>query len=163
MKVMVELTLPQDGELLAIISEKAGVKLVATGTALGEETTKAPRKAKKAADVAASATPVEALPAKDPLLDAPAPAPAAAAPVAMSESESAARAAEANKAIVRAYPTKGADDLPEGFHKAKAVLAEFGVARTTDLVHAQRLQYIARLEAMIAAKAASPAQAAAGL
>jgi hypothetical protein len=79
----------------------------------------------------------------------------ATAPVAMTEAESTAAAQDANKRLVKAFPTiSTADKMPEGFHKAKALLAEFGVARTTDLVHAQRVQYITKIDALIAAKGA---------
>lgn len=114
--------------------------------------TQKPRKEKK---TAAPAAPPSA-PAFDPMMDVgDAPKSAApAAPAAMTEAESTLKAQEANKALVKAFPTIGADKMPEGFHKAKALLSEFGVARTTDLVHAQRVSYIAKIDALIAAKPA---------
>lgn len=72
----------------------------------------------------------------------------------MTEAESTIKAQEANKALVKAFPVKQADGMPEGFHKAKVILAEYGVARTTDLVHAQRVGYIAKIDALIAARPA---------
>ena len=126
-----------------------GSELPLVGTVIGAKIRK-PRAAKDA-PVTAPATP-----AFDPMTDmggAAAPAPTS-APAGMTEAESAIKAQEANKAIVKAFPTKQSDGMPEGFHKAKAILTEFGVARTTDLVHAQRIQYVAKLDALLAARAA---------
>ncbi len=145
--------------LLALEQERIEAGVVAgapapVATAVAEPQPEKPKRAKKAAEVAAPAP----APAFDPMMDmgghvGAAPA-APAAPFAMTEAESTAAAQEANKRLVKAFPTKKAgDDMPEGFYKAKAVLTEFGVARTTDLVHAQRVQYVAKIDALIAAKA----------
>ena len=84
----------------------------------------------------------------DLMLDAGA-APAAKAD--MTEIESSAAAQDAAKAIVQRFPKSGADNRPEGFHLAKKLLNEdFRVARITDLVHAQRLQFITKVKALIA-------------
>lgn len=146
------------GNAVAAYYEKAGSPLLTvpaqpeapdSPTAIDAELrTRTPRKPRAVKEPAAPA------PTFDPMMDmggAAAPSPAApAAPVAMSEAESTAGAQDANKRLVKAFPTiLSADKMPEGFHKAKALLSEFGVARTTDLVHAQRVQYIAKIDALI--------------
>lgn len=122
--------------------------------------TEKPKRTKKADAPAPAPAPAAtpAAPASDPLMQGadvqPAAQPAPAAPAAMTEAESTVKAQEANKALVKAFPVKQADGMPEGFHKAKVLLAEYGVARTTDLVHAQRVGYIAKIDALIAARPA---------
>lgn len=145
------LTLPQDS-----------AKLAAIGELLGGAATAAPAAPKTRKKAEAAAAPAPAAPAEapfDPMMDtggaAAAAAPAApAAPAAMTEAESTVKAQEANKALVKAFPAPQADKMPEGFHKARALLAEFGVARTTDLIHTQRIAYIAKIDALIAARPA---------
>lgn len=143
------LTLPQDSAKLAAIGELLGGAAIAAPAA--------PKTRKKAEPAAAPAPAAPAEAPFDPMMDtggAAATPPAPAAPAAMTEAESTVKAQEANKALVKAFPTPQADKMPEGFHKAKALLSEFGVARTTDLVHAQRIAYIAKIDALIAARPA---------
>lgn len=191
MKVIVtmELTLPQDGEKLALLAEMSGVKLVAAAApalavhapAVAQVLTAEPkpRKARKpkgeigegtGADEARAET---SAPAGDPLMQAEV-APTnvlagemkgAAAAVAavfsmpvLTEDQSLDRAKELAKLIVEAYPEKEAGtNRPKGFRLAMELLAKHKVARTTDLIHSQRLQFIAEGDAILKAAPAGVA------
>lgn len=111
-----------------------------------EPKTRKPRATK--AEPAAAPAPVAPV---DPLMDlGAAPTQPAAAPE-MTEAESAAKVQEAAKDIVKAFPKIGAENRPEGFHMARKLLNdEFKVARITDLVHAQRIQFITKVAALVA-------------
>jgi len=80
----------------------------------------------------------------------------------MTEAESLAAVQDAAKAIVQRFPNAGnsADGRPEGFAIAKKLLAEeFRVGKLNDLVHAQRLQFIIKVKAIIAVADKQPAAA----
>lgn len=119
------------------------------------------RKPRTPKEDAPKAVPVE--PVVDPTLDilglrggvvAETPAPIAE----LTEEESVAKARELGMALVKRFnkPTgklgpKG-EPIPEGYDVALRLLADdFHVARIGDLVHAQRLQFITRVKALIAA------------
>lgn len=176
MKVIVtmELTLPEDGEKLAILAEMSGVKLAPTSAATTltpAESTK-PRGKKAAAAAPApilapsAATIAPSIPV-DPLMQdettAPPPPPAAAAAAGagvLTEDQSLDKAKDIAKRLVEAYPEKEpATNRPKGFRLAMELLGKHKVARTTDLVHAQRVQFVTEGEALIG-KAAPVAVAA---
>ncbi len=159
--VSLELELPQDGEKLAILAEMSGVKLAPAGafvpSALPTETVaapaKAPRAKKEKASVLVAPIPFEP-PTGDPLMQAEAAAPAPAAQVLTStvvytEEKSALRAADLAKTLCTTFDEKEANNRPKGFRLALELLAKHKVARTTDLVHAQRLAFIADAEALL--------------
>jgi hypothetical protein len=162
MKVIVtmELTLPEDGEKLAILAEMSGVKLAPTGTAtLTPAAAAAPRARKPKTDAPAAPAPAPAIPAAplDPLMQdettAPPAAPAPAAPAAagvLTEDQSLDKAKDIAKRLVEAYPEKEpSTNRPKGFRLAMELLGKHKVARTTDLVHAQRVQFVTEGEALI--------------
>ena len=70
----------------------------------------------------------------------------------MTEQESSEKVREAAKAVVKRFPNSSATDgNPEGFHMAKKLLTEkYKVARITDLVHAQRVQFIQDVNFLVA-------------
>lgn len=119
-----------------------------------------PKTRAKKDKVAAAPAPVAP---SDPLMQAevaPIPAPVAAAPAAaaasvvMTEDQSLDRAKNLAKLIVEAYPEKEAGtNRPKGFRLAMELLSKHKVARTTDLIHSQRLQFIAEGDALLAAAA----------
>lgn len=152
--VTFELELPQDGEKLARLAELSGVTLAPTGTVTAAPAAPKTRtKKEKPAESAPSAP----TPSGDPLMQAetshalPPAAPQVPASVAvLTEEQSLEKAKDLAKKLVEAFPQKGADNRPQGFRMALDLLAKFKVARTTDLVHADRLTFIAEGEAMLA-------------
>lgn len=95
-----------------------------------------------------AAPPAAAAPAGDPLMQAettplPPASPAAVAAV-LTEDQSLERAKDLAKLIVEAYPEKEpSTNRPKGFRLAMELLSKFKVSRTTDLIHSQRIQFIA--------------------
>ena len=99
-------------------------------------------------------------------------APAQAAPVAplaeMTEEQSGKEVYNYAKNLIQRYPKpvvdgtvdKDNNPFPEGYHMARKILAEgFKVGKIADLVHAQRVQFITQVRALIAkADGATPAQ-----
>ena len=76
----------------------------------------------------------------------------------MTEPEAVKAAEEVNRMLVKQF-AKPVDGRPEGFHIARKILAEdFKVEKMAQLAHAQRLQYITKVRALLAqAPAAAPA------
>lgn len=116
-----------------------------------------PKKRKKAEPAAAvPAAPSAPAADVDPLMQAeapaavPPPAPdATASRMGYNEAESAAKAAELAKALCNAFPEKEANNRPKGFNLAMGILSKFKVARTSDLIHSQRLEFIAQAEPLL--------------
>lgn len=125
---------------------------------LGEIAAPPKTRAKKEKSAAPAPAPLAA-PTGDPLMQSDTTqAPPAAAPVktasavaGMTEDQSLDRAKELAKLIVEAYPEKESSNRPKGFRLAMELLSKFKVARTTDLIHAQRLQFITEGDLLLAA------------
>lgn len=74
------------------------------------------------------------------------------APRQMTGDESAIAAQEMAKACVARFTKPGAEGKPEGFHLAFGLLRDhFKVARLADLIHPQRVEFIAKIKELIAA------------
>lgn len=68
----------------------------------------------------------------------------------LTEEESAKKAVKTAEALLRRF-AKQVDGKPEGYHMARKLLTErFKAAKIGDLTHAQRLKFIAEIEALIA-------------
>ena len=67
----------------------------------------------------------------------------------VSEADSQRQTEDTARALVQRF-NKPVDGKPQGFHTAKALLAELGAQRLHDLKHAQRLQFVAKAREIIA-------------
>lgn len=97
---------------------------------------------------------------RTPKVDAPAvpvvPETPAVAPEVMTEEQSMVAVRSAADALMTRFQNVK-DGKPEGFHMARALLAEdFKVGKMADLVHAQRLQFIAKVKALLSKADAQP-------
>jgi hypothetical protein len=135
------------------VGEIAGERTAATLPPAPEPTkTRRPRTV-KANDPVPEPAPT---PSNDPMLgmlgaDAPAAPAAPAAATEMSEKESTEKLTEMAKAICQRFPTKGAEDRPEGFHMAKKILADhFGGKSISTLAHGERVKFIGIVKDVIA-------------
>lgn len=143
-------------DLLIVVLERQAnpLTVVAAAPAPAAGAAEPKKRTKKEPAAPVPPAPVEP-PTGDPLMQAEVTAPAAApatAPagaVVYTEAESAAKAAELAKNLCNAFPEKEANNRPKGFRLALDLLAKHKVARTTDLVHAQRLQFIVEAEAIL--------------
>lgn len=117
---------------------------------LNPEESTAPKPRKTRAPKVEAAAP--AAPAGDPLMqgDETAPATAAAPAAVLTEQESLDRAKDLAKKLCETFSEPEANNRPRGFNLAMGLLNKHKVARATDLIHSQRLSFIAEAEALLA-------------